>query len=315
MWQVRQLEAFALVVSEGSITRAAEKLNISQPAASKLVSTLEHNCGFPLFKRQGNRLTITVEGELLYGEVQRLASSTEQIRAKALEIRDHQFGTLHIAAFPALASRLLPVIVHDFMKAHPRVKPLLSSRSSQFLVDWVAVQKSDIGIGMVAQEQPGIRFHRMMQLNGVCALPVGHHLAQQEVICPRDIDGENFIGLTTDSRTRFEIDRFFSGRCARANIVAEVQMSEAACQMVANGAGVAIVEPFSALGFTSDEIIVRPISPSVLFNVWLMYPTHRSLSRIAREFAYHLEQGMTSVLKKNHMEFIPFPLDLDEGHG
>lgn len=82
--------------------------------------------------------------------------------------------------------------------------------------------------------------------------------------------------------------------------------------MVADDAGVAIVDPFSAIGFSSDEIVVRPISPSVLFNVWLMYPTHRSLSRMAREFAYHLEKGLANVLKKHNMEFIPFPLDLDE---
>src|SRR5699024_8785244 len=207
MWQVRQLEMFAAAVSEGSITRAAKKMHISQPAASKLITTLEHQCGFSLFSRQGNRLTITAEGELLYGEISRLMTSTEEIRVKAAEIREQKFGTLHIAACPSLASRLMPTLVHEFMQSHPSVKPLLTSHSSQFLMDWIAVQKSDLVVSMITEPRRGLATERMFRLYGLCVMSQSHRLASNEVIKPEDLDYEPFISLCIDDRTGYDVDQ------------------------------------------------------------------------------------------------------------
>jgi DNA-binding transcriptional LysR family regulator len=311
MWQVRQLEAFQAVMAQGSITRAAETLHISQPAVSKLLSTLERNCGFKLFHRQGSRLTITSEGELLYAEVQRMMLSTEEIRRKAIEIQEQRFGTLNVAAFPALAARILPEIVSRFMRAHPKVRPLMTSRSSQFLVDWVSAQRSDIGIGLLAQERPGIEFRRLMQVEGVCVLPSGHRLSDRTVITPSDLDDEPFIALGSEDRTRLLIDQFFRDRNQQRLIVAETQMSEAACQLVANGSGVSIVEPFSTRGFSAQELLVKPINPAVHFDVWLMFPTYRPISKIATTFAYFLEAELHRYLTENNFRFVPVPLDAE----
>lgn len=312
MWQVRQIEAFEAVVAQGSITRAAGVLHISQPAVSKLLSTLERSCGFKLFYRQGSRLTITSEGELLYAEVRRMMVGTEEIRSKAVEIHEKRFGTLNIAAFPALATRTLPRIVSGFIREHPQVKPLLTSQSSQFMVDWVSAQKSDFGIGLLAQEQqrPGLAFRRLMQIEGVCVVPANHRLRDTRTITPRDIAGERFIALSTGDKTRFLVDQFFRGRETERVIVAETQMSEAACQMVADGMGVSIVEPFSTMGFTADQLLVIPISPQVYFDVWMMYPTYRPMSRIAMEFAYLLEAELGRMLHDEGIGFVPYPLDL-----
>jgi len=310
MWQVRQLEAFATVVAEGGITRAAEKLNISQPAVSKLVATLEDKCGFEVFSRRGNQLTLTAEGELLYSEVARLVTSTEEIRAKAEQIREHQFGTLHVAACPALASRLLPTITHEFLQSSPTVKPLLTSRSSQFLVDWMTVQKSDLGISMIAQPRPGLAMQRMMRLHGLCVMPPGHHLTSKRAIKPSDLLDEKFISLCVDDRTGYDVDEFFSGYSHKRSILAEVQMSEAACQMVADGAGVAIVDPLSVMGFSRDVLPARPLDPVVPFDLWLIYPTFRPLSRVAKAYAMHLEKSLAAHLRRQGMEFTAYPLEL-----
>ncbi len=310
MWQIRQLEAFGAVVAQGSITRAASKLHISQPAVSKLVSTLERNCGFKLFFRLGNRLTITSEGELLFAEVQRLIAGAEEIKGKADEIREKRFGTLHVAAFPALASRTLPIIVSKFIQDHPSVKPLLTSRSSQHLVEWVTAQKSDLGVTLLHMNRTGVSFHRLMQVKGLCVLPANHRLRNLKVITAQDLAGEPFIALHTDDRTRHLTDLFFRGWEAQRNIVAQTQMSEAACQMVAAGAGVSIVEPFSTMGFGSDEIIVIPISPVVYFDIWLLYPTYRPISLMARKFSYFLESEIHSILDSRNFDFTPFPLNL-----
>ncbi|MEZ0606102.1 LysR substrate-binding domain-containing protein [Paraburkholderia sp. IW21] len=310
MWQIRQLEAFATVVRQGSITRAAQELNISQPAVSKLIATLECHCGFRLFARQGSRLTITLEGELLNAEVERMLAGTEQIRAKAVEIREKRFGTLHVAAFPSLASRGLATVMHGFIQHHPNVRPLLTSRSSQNLVEWVAAEKSDLGISLVADERPGVAFHRMMQVAAVCIMPPRHRLARARVVTPDQLHTEPYVALSTGDRIRYRLDEFFRGYEAGRTIVAEVQMSEAACQMVADGAGISIVEPFPTLGFGTHELLIKPISPTIYFDVWLVYPTYRPMSLIAKEFAYYLETELQTILSTRKLKFQTYPLDI-----
>lgn len=312
MWQIRQLEAFHAILTHGSITRAAKNLHISQPAVSKLLASLERHCGFKLFLRQGSRLTITSEGELLFGEVQRMNLGTEEIRRKAVQIREKHFGTLNVAAFPALGARALPTIVSGFMKQHPHVKPLLTSRSSQFLIDWVCAQKSDFGIGLLTQERPGLEFRRLMQVNGVCALPPSHRLCALETISSRDLDGEPFIAMSTVDGVHFLVDAFFRGHEPHRNIVVEAQMSEAACQFVADGVGVSIVEPFSTFGFSQHEIVVKPISPALYFDVWLMFPTYRPMSLIARSFAFYLQAELQRMLTEHGFEYVSYELDVPQ---
>ena len=67
----RQVEAFKAVFECGSMTMAGERLNISQPAVSKLIAALERRIGFGLFDRRAGRLQATVEGRLLYEDVER----------------------------------------------------------------------------------------------------------------------------------------------------------------------------------------------------------------------------------------------------
>ncbi|TAL81739.1 MAG: LysR family transcriptional regulator [Candidimonas sp.] len=312
MWQIRQIEAFQAVMLNGSITRAATTLHVSQPAISKLVAELERKCGFKLFQRQGNRLTVTAEGQLLYNEVQRMIVSSENIQLKVREIREQRFGTLNIAAFPALSTRLLPGIITRFVSERPNVRPLLTSSSSRFLNEWVAAQRSDLGIGLLGKSRPDIRLVKMMQVEGVCALPPGHFLQAKEIITPSDFDEQPFVSLTTEDRTQFLVEEFFRGRERSRKIVAEAQMSEAACQFVVERAGISIVDPFSAMGFSPDELTTKKIDPPVLFDMWLIFPMFQPISLITRSFTAFFDTEIQRELTRRQMMFIPYDYNIPD---
>jgi DNA-binding transcriptional LysR family regulator len=109
------------------------------------------------------------------------------------------------------------------------------------------------------------------------------------------------------------VEEFFGGKVNTHNTVAEMLLSEGACQMVANGSGVSIVEPFSAMGFSSEELVIKPIEPKLLFDVWLMYPTHRPMSKIAVDFAHFLDAELKRRLTRLRIGFRSFPMDLGQG--
>src|SRR3546814_17906503 len=123
-----------------------------------------------------------------------------------------------------------------------------------------------------------------MQVEGVCAAPPGHPLSAKNVIVPSDLDNLPFIALTTEDETQFLVEAFFRGREQRRKIVAEAQMSAAACQFVAEGAGVSIVAPFSAMGFRDDEIVVRKLHRQHFFDLGLIVPTFRPIYLNTRHF-------------------------------
>lgn len=289
---VRQLQAFRSVIELGSVTHAAEALRISQPAVSKLISHLGRDCGFELFRRNGNRLIPTAEALMLYGEVDRIFVSVDHIARHAAAIRELRSGQISIAAFPAIATRPLPRLITRFLRDHPETRFSLVARSGRLLTEWVAASRVDVGIGLMLPELPGISYESAGTVDAVCVMSPSHPLARRKVIRAMDLDGQPFISLGTEDRSRYRIDQVFEGSRVQPRIVVEAQQSEAACMFAAEGAGVAIVEPFSASGFTPDQLAVRTLQPRVRFDLWIMTPAHRRRSLIVTSFIELFRQSI-----------------------
>ncbi len=291
---VRQLEAFRAVIETGSVTRAAEMLRVSQPAVSKLLSALARECGFDLFRRLGNRLIPTAEAMALFGEVERLFVGVEHVARHAGDIRELRQGQLSIAAFPAIAARTLPCIITEFRGIHPGTAVSLVSRSSRTLVDWIAAQRADLGLGLMTVDIPGVQFEPLGSFPGVCVMHPDHRLARKPVIEACDLHGEPFIALGVEDRSRFRVDQAFESLSIRRNIIIEAQQSEAACAFAAAGAGVSIVEPFSASGFRQDELAVRPFHPTVRFDMWLLIASYIPRAHMTDAFVHFLREAVES---------------------
>jgi DNA-binding transcriptional LysR family regulator len=292
---LRQLEAFQAVMETGSVTRAAASLRISQPAVSKLMAGLARDCGFALFERRGNRLIPTAEALFLSSEVNRVFVSTDQIARHVANIRELRSGRLSIVAFPALATRALPRFLTAFVAEHPQTNISLLTRSSPLLVDWVAAQQADVGIGLMNSDSAGVACEPVGSFDGVCVLPPGHRLAEKTVVRAGDLDGESFISLGMEDRSRFRVDQAFERSPARRRLAIEAHQSEAACAFVAAGAGVAVVEPFSAAGFDRRQIVVKRFRPVVTFDMWLIFPAHRPRSKITDAFAQSFRGWIRTV--------------------
>lgn len=295
---LRQLEAFRAVVETGTVTRAGETLGISQPAVSKLIGHLARECGFALFRRHGNRLTPTAEAITLYAEVERMFVSMEHITRHAAGIRELRSGLLSIAAFPALATRPLPRIVTRFLAEHPDTHVSISSRSGRMLVEWVAANQVDIGIGLLMIEHPAIDYQSAGSVDGVCVMHPRHPLARRKIIRATDLDGQSFISLGAEDRSRFRVDQAFEGHGVRRRIAIEAQQSEAACTFASEGVGVAIVEPFSASEFSPEKLAVRPFQPRIPFDLWLMTPSHRPRSLLLEAFIKMFEEAVKAKISR-----------------
>lgn len=284
---VRQIEAFRAVMTTGSVTRAGERLSISQPAVSQLIAQFERHCGFRLFERQGSKLTPTREAQALFLEVERMFVGVGQIARVATALRDQTWGALSVAAFPAIARRVLPEIIWSFCEGRPDTRFRFEGMRSRSLIDAVATQHVDIGFSILPGDRPEVESTHLHRLRGLCIMPAQHRLAGARSIRPEDLAEEDFISLGPQDHSRFMIDRIFDERKISRRMRLEVGQSETAFSFVAAGAGVAVVDPISAYNNTDSRITMRPFEPAVEFDIWLIRPKAARPFNLVDRFVEH----------------------------
>lgn len=288
---VRQIEAFRAVMTTGSVTRAGERLSISQPAVSQLIAQFERHCGFRLFERQGSKLAPTREAQALFSEVERMFVGVGQIARVATALRDQTWGALSIAAFPAIARRVLPEIIWSFCQGRLDTRFRFESMRSRSLIDAVAAQHVDVGFSILPGDRPEVESTHLHRLRGLCIMPSGHRLAGAACVQAEDLAESDFISLGPQDHSRFMIDRLFEERKITRRLRLEVGQSETAFSFVAAGAGIAIVDPISAYNNTNAGITARPFEPAVEFDIWLIRPkAARSFNLIERFVEHALAQ-------------------------
>jgi DNA-binding transcriptional LysR family regulator len=285
---LRQLEAFRAVMLGQTVTRAAEMLHISQPAATRLIAALEENIGFALFERSKGRLQPTPEALVLYEEVERSLLGVERIARTAREINDLKRGSLHIACAPALGLSFMPRAISAFLRLHEHAHITLMVQSSGEVVDAVVGERCDVGFIAQPNAYPSPRGEKIIQSALRCALPADHRLRDKAVIVPEDLEGESFISYPHAVASRQHIDSIFAAHGVERCMNLETQLSMPMCHFVELGAGVALVDPISALEYKSDKVIFRPFEPAIVMDFSMLVPQNKKPSRFQEQFLQHI---------------------------
>jgi len=288
----RQLEAFKAVVETGTVSQAAEVLHVSQPAVSKLVFNFERAVGFSAFNRVRGRLRPTPEGMMLYKEIERAFVGIRQISQAAQDIRELKHGRLVLGVMPALANGFIQEVTTAFLADRPKVSVTMHARSSRKVIEWLAVQQLDLGIVAGGLDHPGVAAEALCRADAVCVLPPNHRLADRDVIEPPDLEGESFVSLTTLDQIRPRIDHPFQEANVRRILRVDTPMASSACAFVAKGAGVSIVDPFTAHEFLGAAIIVKPFRPAIHFDFDVCFPLDARPSHLTVEFTRLLRDAV-----------------------
>lgn len=293
MITMRQLEALRAVIENQTVTGAANVMRLSQPAISKLISNLEAETKLTLFRRDRRRLEATPEALILYEQSLRIFDGLNEISRVSLDLRNLKGGRLTVFSLPALGKNILPKMLSSFMRAHDRARIGLHVHTSQTVLQAVVSGRVDLGLSMVGTDHPGVDCRVLCRVDAVCALPVGHRLETLDVITAEDLAGESFISFGHEARVRELIDAVFEERGVKRQLRIETHISESACAFVANGAGVSLVDPFTAGEFAGrNEIQVRPFTPSIPYEFYLLTQRGQPLSLLAGSFIAGLEADL-----------------------
>jgi len=277
----RQVEAFRAVMTTGSVTAAAQFMHVTQPAVSRLIHDLERALKLTLFVRRGNRLEPTAEAHHLFAEVERTFVGLSRISQFADDLRVRRAGAIRVAGMPAATCGFLTRHVGRFIARRPDVAVTLHGLPTHLIADGVAAGRYDFGVAESSVERPGLAVE-VLPLKVVAAVPAGDSLARRRVLKPKDFEGRSFVSLGPATLFRSRVDAAFAGVNRRQLI--ETQLSEIACVLVSERAGLSLVDPFSASEFKGRGVVFRPFRPDVYLDAAVLTPTARPVSALALEF-------------------------------
>ncbi|WP_454721109.1 MULTISPECIES: LysR family transcriptional regulator [Cupriavidus] len=295
--EIRQLEAFAAVITSGSVTAAGRLLGRSQPVITRLIQELEAEIGFALFVRSGPRVTPTERGFLLYEEVEHALVGFKQIRARADAIAREEHRPLHIAATPALAAGLLPLALAGRQPDHARnggdgaggedSARGVAGQSSQIHIDSLFPEKvvhavltgaAEIGVTSLPLEHPGVTVHWIGQAACVAAVRADDPLAARATIPLAACSGRRIITMHNPYRLRRRLDEGLARAGVQPAALIDTNSSFNALTSVRAGLGIAVLEPVTARGVPLADIVVRPIDAEIPFYFGVITPQGRPAS-------------------------------------
>src|SRR5262245_9953131 len=119
---LRQVRTFVTVAEQGSVSRAALRLHITQPALSRQVHDLQQELGLKLFDRIGRGLVLTPEGEQLLVDCRALLNGADILRERAQTLLRGDSGVLKVAASPVQIEAVFSTFLQQYARRHPRVE-------------------------------------------------------------------------------------------------------------------------------------------------------------------------------------------------
>lgn len=278
------LKSFQEIIQAGSATAAAERLGMSQPGVSRLIAKLERDMGFELFYREKGRLVPTAEGLLVFDEVALAFSNIERINSLVRDIRNHETGQLKIVAPPSFSEGVLSDVIVNFLKAYPKVRLNIDSRSAETAKLLVATRAADCGFAKLPLDRPDIHAEKIVSCDTMCVLPRKHPLAEMPVLTPALLKDELLILLGLGRWSRTQIDDAFKKAGVYPTVKIETHTVGAACAFAARGIGVAIVNELMAKSFLGNDLVLRKFRPEILHEFIFITSALTPASRLARAF-------------------------------
>ena len=289
--RLRQLRAFKAIVENGSVSEAAAALGLTQSTVSKVLAALELEIGFKLFERAGRRLGLSDQGRLFYQQTVNAIDLLEGIQSAAVDIRENVSARFRVAAIgPLLMSSFLPKALARFAREFPEFRFTVETKTRAEIGDWVANQHTDIGFTLLPVQQRQLQSRTVARVRAIAVVPAGHNLSDRPFLNPKDTCDTSLIMPRSSVRLR----HLQAGIDLRPSI--ETSNAVSTANLVAEGLGIAIIDPFTVTGIPSWKIKALPWEPTTVLDYGMIWPGSRSLKsherrlgEIASDIAKELE--------------------------
>ncbi len=288
--EIEQLRQFLAVAETQNITRAAERIGLSQPALSRSISRLEEELGQPVFERQTRKVILTDAGQLLHSRAQQIVAIVEDTKAEISD--DGESGRIRLAAIPTIAPFYLPELLQRFAKDNPKATVTVQEDTTDNLLKCCTQGEVDLAIVALPITAKYLEVENLFEEELHLVLPTDHPLADKKQIRMSDIEPLPFVLLDEAHCLSDNIRTFCRQRSFNPVSVERTSQLATVQELVSLNHGVSMVPTMAVTLDDSDRRLYRSVAGAkptrTIAMVWNPY---RFQSRLLEK----LKQQVRSV--------------------
>ena len=255
--ETARCRAFLAAAETGSFSKAAEALSYTPSGVNQLVTALEKELGFPVFRRNTKGVTLTENGELLLPTVREFLRQEDRIFELSAEMNGLLIGSVTIASYSSIATHWLPAVIRAFQQDYPQIRIKLMEGIWQEVSKWLDDRAADIGFFSYQEGMP-YDFIPLAEDPMLALLPKDHPLAQAETYPLENCKYDRFImpALGCDD----DVEALFAKNGIEPNVQFTTLESLSVMSMVEQGLGMSVMNKLITEKRICD-IVMLPIDP------------------------------------------------------
>lgn len=283
---LRKLGYFIEVAEQGSITKAAGVLRMTQPALSRQIRAFEDEMGWPLLDRGAKSIRLTREGQVVLREGRRIQKAVDAAMGRMRQ--ELEGAVIRIGYAPSLGAELLKNAMGCFVQRHPDARIELRDLSSEEMLAQIQAGDLDLMIG-VRTRREGMAWEDLDRKRLVMAVPIGHDLAKRRAIKAQDLEGQRLLLLSRHDYPEYweGVTSYFSAHEINAKVAGEFDGIESLGVALQAGVGIAMVAETSDVGKGVRLIQMKPEPQGV--RVAVGWRDDRALDPVTQTFVNELK--------------------------
>lgn len=282
---IRTMQYFLAIAQEGSFTKAAERLHMTQPPLSRQMRDLEAELGVALFDRGGKGVALTEEGARLKERAQELVDLVGQIKSDMASEASNVMGEVRIACGESDAVAFLAKAAKELQPSHPGITYRLLSGDGDFVADRLDRGAADIGLLVTSSiDNADYGFIEMPAKDtwGVL-MAEDAALAARSRVTPEDLANGPLL-LPHRASMGSDLMAWFKDKRESLNVVATYDLAYNASRFAREGLGYAVTLDGIVDASKGSGLAFRPLAPHLDAHLFLVWSRQRRLTRAAEAF-------------------------------
>jgi molybdate transport repressor ModE-like protein len=297
---LRQLRALGILANSGSVTAAANKLNLTQPAVTLQLRNLQDIAGLPLLQRTSDGMVLTAAGQEVLALYERIEAAISACATSLDMIAGKTGGRVSLGAV-STAKYFVPFAMAAFSKIHPKIEISLSIGNRQELRQ--ALRSYELDIAIMGHPPPDIDVERHLigDHPHIIVAPKRHWLAEDFGLAAADLSHETFLTRELGSGTRMLMEQLFEVNDVQPTIGMVMSSNETIKQAVIAGLGIAFISAHTVATEIEDgRLIMLDVAGLPVVRQWyvvrrqdkvLLPPAQAMLDFLAAEGAKYLPKA------------------------
>jgi len=294
---IQAIRLFLHVMERGSLVAGAHELNMSQSAASRLLSGLERTTGLKLFSRDGHSLRPTAEGAQYFNECRRVLIAVDELPRAARRLASGVQSRLKVASGARLANSLMIPAIGRFVKTHPDVEiEFQLVQASEF--SRMISEPPDVSVGaMLSMNIVAVETTPLFDMPTVAIMPRDHALARRRFVRLADVAGHKMIATPPGPR-RDDLEQLFRSQKVELRPQYIANSVEHGCSMLLQTGAIMIVDPLVPLAMNPNLFAMVPLKPVQMIQTSIFTAALKPESRLIAEFKDSLRQEARELEKR-----------------